>query len=231
MRFDLTFSIAGKLLLAAFLGGIIGLEREIRRKPAGLRTNMFICVGSTLFTILSTELARVFGGEPVRIAAQLIPGIGFIGAGSILHARGSVVGLTTAATIFVIASIGMAVGGGMYLTGLFTTFFLLSALWALGRFERRFDLKTQTMSYNLACQNIEEVMSGITATLEGHKLAMQNLRVQRVGREYIIEFETDVTDSQHRELMSQIERLGAASALNHDSSGPDATPPRSPAKG
>ncbi len=211
MRIDLTLSIAGRLLLAAFLGGIIGLEREIRRKPAGLRTNMFMCVGSALFTILSAELAKIFGGEPVRIAAQLIPGIGFIGAGSILHARGSVVGLTTAATIFVIASIGMAVGGGMYLTGIFTTFFLLFALWALGRFERRFDLKTQTMSYNVTCRNIEEVMSGINATLESHKLAMQNLRVQRVGKDYIIEFEADVTDSQHRDLMKTIERMEAVS--------------------
>jgi len=211
MRIDLTLSIAGRILLAAFLGGIIGLEREIRRKPAGLRTNMFICVGSALFTILSAELAKIFGGEPVRIAAQLIPGIGFIGAGSILHARGSVVGLTTAATIFVIASIGMAVGGGMYLTGIFTTFFLLFALWALGRFERRFDLKTQTMSYNVTCQNIEEGMSGINATLERRKLALQNLRVQRVGKEYVVEFEADVTDSQHRELMKQIERMEATS--------------------
>ncbi len=211
MRIDLTLSIAGRLLLAAFLGGIIGLEREIRRKPAGLRTNMFICVGSALFTILSAELAKIFGGEPVRIAAQLIPGIGFIGAGSILHARGSVVGLTTAATIFVIASIGMAVGGGMYLTGIFTTFFLLFALWALGRFERRFDLKTQTMSYNVTCQNIEEGMSGINATLESRKLALQNLRVQRVGKEYVVEFEADVTDSQHRELMKQIEKMEAMS--------------------
>ncbi|HEY4681956.1 MAG TPA: MgtC/SapB family protein [Candidatus Acidoferrales bacterium] len=211
MRIDLTLSIAGRILLAAFLGGIIGLEREIRRKPAGLRTNMFICVGSALFTILSAELAKIFGGEPVRIAAQLIPGIGFIGAGSILHARGSVVGLTTAATIFVIASIGMAVGGGMYLTGIFTTFFLLFALWALGRFERRFDLKTQTMSYNVTCQNIEEGMSGINATLESRKLALQNLRVQRVGKEYVVEFEADVTDSQHRELMKQIERMEATS--------------------
>ncbi len=211
MRFDLNLSIAGKLLLAAFLGGIIGLEREIRRKPAGLRTNMFMCVGSALFTLLSQELAKLFGGDPVRIAAQLIPGIGFIGAGSILHARGSVVGLTTAATIFVIASIGMAVGGGMYLTGIFTTFFLLFALWALGRFERRFDLKTQTMNYNVTCRNIEDVMTGINQTLERYKLTMQNLRVQRVGKEYMVEFEADVTDSQHREVMKQIERMEAMS--------------------
>src|SRR3954469_22781564 len=91
-----------RLILAAFLGGIIGLERELKHKPAGLRTNMFICFGSAMFTILSSELAGPFGGGRTRIAAQIISGIGFIGAGSILHSRGSVTGLTTAATWFVV---------------------------------------------------------------------------------------------------------------------------------
>src|SRR5690349_794021 len=87
-----------RLTLAAVLGGIIGLERAISHKPAGLRTNMFICFGSAMFTILSTELAGEWGiGDHTRIAAQIIPGIGFIGAGSILHAKGGVSGLTTAA--------------------------------------------------------------------------------------------------------------------------------------
>src|SRR3954452_22616920 len=83
-----------RLALAALLGGIIGLERELKRKPAGLRTNIFICFGSAMFTILSAELAKEFGiGDRTRIAAQIIPGIGFIGAGSILHDKGGVSGL------------------------------------------------------------------------------------------------------------------------------------------
>src|SRR5579864_1670229 len=94
-----------RLVLAAFLGGAIGLERELSHKPAGLRTNMFICFGAAFYTILSVELAGEFLGDHTRIAAQIIPGIGFIGAGSILHARDKLVtGLTTAATIFVVAS-------------------------------------------------------------------------------------------------------------------------------
>jgi putative Mg2+ transporter-C (MgtC) family protein len=104
-----------RLVLAAILGGLIGLERELRRKPAGLRTNMFMCFGSAMFTIISYRMASEFSGDHTRIAAQIIPGIGFIGAGSILHSRGSVTGLTTAATLFVVASIGMAVGAGLYL--------------------------------------------------------------------------------------------------------------------
>src|SRR5215471_20874545 len=111
-----------KLLLAAFLGGAIGLERQTKHRPAGLRTNLFICLGAALFTLLSDQLAGAHTGDHTRIAAQIIPGIGFIGAGSILHARADLVtGITTAATIFVVASIGMAVGGGSYVIAIATT--------------------------------------------------------------------------------------------------------------
>src|SRR5438552_12765702 len=110
---DLLSKTMLRLMLAACLGGIIGLERELKHRPAGLRTNMFICFGAAMFTILSSELAEP--GDRARIAAQIIPGIGFIGAGSILHSKGGVSGLTTAATLFVVASIGMATGGGLYL--------------------------------------------------------------------------------------------------------------------
>ena len=102
-----------RLVLAAILGGAIGLEREFKHRPAGLRTNLFICLGAAMFTLLSDALALKFLGDHTRIAAQIIPGIGFIGAGSILHNRGDLVtGITSAATLFVVASVGMAVGGG-----------------------------------------------------------------------------------------------------------------------
>ena len=142
MAFDLDLYIIGKLLLASVLGGMVGWGREWRKNPAGLRTNMLICVGSTLFTLLSDELARRFGGDQVRIASQLIPGIGFIGAGAILREGSSVTGLTTAATIFVIASVGMAIGGGLYLTAVFATLVILSALSILGWIEGRFGMKS-----------------------------------------------------------------------------------------
>lgn len=136
MAGDLSGSILFKLFYAFLLGGVIGLERELREKPAGLRTNMFICIGATLYTILSFEMAHRFGGDPVRIAAQLIPGIGFIGAGAILRERGGVVGITTAATIFVNASVGMAIGAGMYYTAAVTSLLALFVLWAVGRLEK-----------------------------------------------------------------------------------------------
>jgi putative Mg2+ transporter-C (MgtC) family protein len=102
-----------RLALAAGLGGAIGLEREFHHKPAGLRTNMLIALGSALFSILSIELGAG-AGSPDRIAAQVVTGIGFLGAGAILRSGENVHGLTTAATIWVNAAIGMAAGLGSY---------------------------------------------------------------------------------------------------------------------
>src|SRR5437588_754791 len=148
-----------RLIVAAILGGIIGLERELHHKPAGLRTNMFICFGAAMFTVLSDELAAGFGGDHTRIAAQIIPGIGFIGAGSILHSRGSVSGLTTAATLFVVASIGMAAGGGLYLTAIFATGVILIALALLGSMEKSFELKFVRMNYEVIGDNTDVILS------------------------------------------------------------------------
>jgi putative Mg2+ transporter-C (MgtC) family protein len=123
------------LLLAAFLGGAIGLEREIAGKPAGLRTNILICVGAALFMNLSISVAQIgFSpdghpyGDTTRIAAQIVSGIGFLGAGAILHAQGAVVGLTTAATIWVVAAVGAAVGAGEYVEALGTTALMVVVL-------------------------------------------------------------------------------------------------------
>jgi putative Mg2+ transporter-C (MgtC) family protein len=102
-----------RLALAAALGGAVGLEREFRHKPAGLRTNMLIALGAALFSMLSVELGAG-AGSPDRIAAQVVTGIGFLGAGAILRSGESVHGLTTAATIWVNAAIGMAAGLGSY---------------------------------------------------------------------------------------------------------------------
>src|ERR1700674_5179008 len=146
MASGIVSSSTARLLLAAILGGLIGLDRELKHRRAGLRTNMFICFGAALYTILSTALAGS-ASDYTRIAAQIIPGIGFIGAGSILHARGLVTGLTTAATLFVVASVGMAAGGGLYLVAFFATVMILISLVLLGRMEAAFSLKSFGTTY------------------------------------------------------------------------------------
>src|ERR1043165_5096849 len=102
-----------RLLLAVGLGGAIGLEREFRRKPAGLRTNILIALGASLFTMVSLALAHD-GGTSDRVAAQIVTGIGFLGAGAIMRTGRNVHGMTTAATIWVNAAVGMAAGAGLY---------------------------------------------------------------------------------------------------------------------
>src|SRR5438128_11547331 len=99
-----------RLLLAAVLGGLIGIEREIRDKPAGLRTNILICVGSAIFMSLSAQIAQLLGGDPTRIASQIISGIGFLGVGDVLHSNGIVLGLTTTASLLVVARDGIMRG-------------------------------------------------------------------------------------------------------------------------
>lgn len=131
-----------RLAVAALCGAAVGLERDLHRRPAGLRTSMFVCMGSALFTILSGEIARAFGDPSgTRIVSNLIPGIGFLGAGAIIRERGGVTGLTTAATIFVLAGIGMAIGAGLYAVGLFSTAIVLFGLIVLAWVERRLDIK------------------------------------------------------------------------------------------
>jgi putative Mg2+ transporter-C (MgtC) family protein len=172
----LSSSIA-RLVVAAILGGIIGLERQLRHKPAGLRTNIFICFGAAMYTVLSDQLAGGLGGDHTRIAAQIIPGIGFIGAGSILHARGSVVGLTTAATLFVVASVGMAAGGGLYITAIFATVVILIALALLGRLERKLSWKSMLMTYEVTGAGAEALLIEVNRILDPVHATMQNVRV------------------------------------------------------
>ena len=129
-----------QLGLATLLGGAIGLERELGGKPAGLRTNILICLGSVLYTHLSLEMLAGPNGIPTgtdttRVAAQIVTGVGFIGAGTILHARGSITGLTSAATIWVVAAIGMALGAGAYTDAIGTAVFVMLILAGLGYVE------------------------------------------------------------------------------------------------
>lgn len=140
----LRLTVLGKLLLATLLGGAIGLERELAGKPAGLRTNILICVGAALFMQLSIDVAEIgFSpdghpfGDTTRIAAQIVSGIGFLGAGAILHSEGAVVGLTTAATVWVVAAIGASVGAGAYVDALGSTALIILVLIGLRPVEHR----------------------------------------------------------------------------------------------
>jgi putative Mg2+ transporter-C (MgtC) family protein len=125
-----------RLVLAAALGAVLGLERELRQKSAGLRTNILIAMGSALFTLVSIEIAEAHGSDPGRIAAQIVTGIGFLGAGAIIRTGGSVQGLTTAATVWVNAAVGVAAGAGEYHLALMATGVTVIVLLVLVPIER-----------------------------------------------------------------------------------------------
>ena len=129
------------IILAALLGAAIGLERELSRKPAGLRTNLLICLGAAVFTIISREMAMADGteGAVTRIAAQVVTGVGFLGAGAIIQGRRGVHGLTSAATIWLVASIGMACGGQFYILAVVSTLIAILTLLGLGKLSKTLD--------------------------------------------------------------------------------------------
>ena len=192
-----------RLLLAAILGGLIGLEREFKHRAAGLRTNMFICFGAAMFTLLSERLAGV-PADAARIAAQIVPGIGFIGAGSIIHTRGMTSGLTTAATIFVVASVGMAAGGGLYLTASFATALVLGALFFLGYAEQNFNVKLLLTSYEVTGASVEEISQEVNRILERHHRMMQNVLTGNTGQHVRLQFDVEGSSREQKDLFGEL---------------------------
>jgi putative Mg2+ transporter-C (MgtC) family protein len=196
-----------RLTLAAILGGLIGLDREIKHRPAGLRTNLFICFGAALFTLLSDQLAVEHIGDHTRIAAQIIPGIGFIGAGTILHARRDLVmGITSAATLFVVASVGMAVGGGLYLTATFATVLILFSLFLLGNAERRFSIKLEVHTYEVTGPSTEEMSVEINRVLEASHSIAQEIQVAPTKQHVRFQFEVEGTRREQQQVLQGLRR-------------------------
>jgi putative Mg2+ transporter-C (MgtC) family protein len=206
MLHDLNSYIVARLLLAGALGGVVGLERELRHKPAGLRTNMLICFGAALFTIISYEMAGSVGGDHTRIAAQIIPGIGFIGAGVVIRGRGGVVGITSAATIFVMASVGMAVGAGMLMTAIFSTLILLVALVFLGVAEERFGFHMRLVTFRLTSED-PTLLPRAHQIVEQSGIPAHRWHNHRSEEGIVVEFDADVTYPQERDLMEKLAAL------------------------
>jgi putative Mg2+ transporter-C (MgtC) family protein len=174
-----------RLCLAAGLGAIIGLEREASGKAAGFRTNLLICLGAALITELSAEVARdgqLPGGlrsDPGRIAAQIVSGIGFLGAGTILQSRGSVTGLTTAATLWVVAAIGMAVGAGAYVHAIVGTGLVMLALMILGRFGDQLPRREDDRLLRVTVEPRNELVPAVQQLLLDGGLQIRSLDVEK----------------------------------------------------
>lgn len=148
-----------RLFLATLVGGIVGLEREMTGKPAGLRTQALVSLGSALFTVLSISALPAGTTDPLRVAAGVVTGVGFLGAGAILREGVTVRGLTTAATIWVVCALGMSIGAGLYWIALFATVLVLLALVILHPLEGRFRRKGYAVT--LLVTPLEPNLTGI----------------------------------------------------------------------
>ena len=150
-----------RMMAAALCGSLIGLEREYNKKPAGLRTLILICSGSALLVSISIDFAKLAAGgngDPSRIAAQIVTGIGFLGAGAILHERGSVLGLTTASTIWSVAGIGMACGAGWYVEAISFTLLVISVLTSVKPIEHWISRRCHVNEYVITVKKLKKVM-------------------------------------------------------------------------
>jgi putative Mg2+ transporter-C (MgtC) family protein len=168
-----------KLSLAVLLGGIIGFERELAGKPAGLRTNILICIGAALLMDVSLRVGLVDGhrvGDPGRIAAQIVSGVGFLGAGTIMQGQGVVTGLTSAATIWVVAAIGMTVGGGYYVEGIGAGLLVTFVLAGLGGLERWVQRARRVVSATVRAR-VNTAEEEIAATLRAHGIHIEDQHV------------------------------------------------------
>ncbi len=155
MTLELEWFDLAKLGLAVVVGGAVGFEREFRDKAAGFRTMIFICVGAALFTMFSIKMAGD-RHDATRIASNIVTGIGFLGAGAILRYGPRVLGLTTAASIWIVAALGMGIGAGYFLLSLVAALVTLAVLWFFPAIESRIDAVQETRTYRVTCSPVRE---------------------------------------------------------------------------
>ena len=201
-----------KALLAIACGGLIGVEREMKQKPAGFRTNILICLGSMLFMWMSLYMASDMmtgrTGDPGLIAAQVVTGIGFLGAGTILHARGHITGLTSAAMIWVVSAIGMAIGVGLFSIALVSTGLILAVQVFLGLLERRLFGRCAKRDCEVAFDDdrgrtrkeIEKTLRGLGQTLDAFGL-------RKAGDHMVLTLQYCDVHPQHKKFLGELWKI------------------------
>lgn len=192
-------------------GGAIGFERELSRKAAGLRTNVLICVGAALFMIVSRHIG---GGapytDPARLVAQVVTGIGFLGAGVILQSRGSVTGLTTAATIFVVGAVGITIGEGLFGLAIFATVLIIVVLVVLRRVERAVIRRKRMFHYTLSTRDPAELLENLLKLLEKERMHLDDFEVKTISHdEHQVRVSIVTSVDGNRRLVQHLVLLGS----------------------
>jgi putative Mg2+ transporter-C (MgtC) family protein len=197
---QLQLELLVQLVMAAVLGGAVGLERELKGKPAGLRTTILITLGATLFTVLSYRIGAS-NGDQGRIAAQVLTGVGFIGAGTILHMRGAVTGLTSAATIWVVAAIGMAVGARAYVEALGATLLVMLVLAGLGPVEGYLARQAARSHLIIHCRPEAAALDELEALVRRTGLEIDRTQSRLENVDLVVEFDLRGPKRLHDQLL------------------------------
>ena len=203
-----------RLVLAAALSGVIGFEREFHGRAAGFRTHILLCVGSTLVMLTSIHVFDVYGTrvpcDPGRIAAGVVTGIGFLGAGTIMHAKASVRGLTTAASLWVVAGIGLAVGSGMYFGSFVTAVIAIVTLFLFSKMEHSMIRKDWYKTIFVESKEGVSQLKGIRSVLAEYEVQVNDFEVERSqdGADMMLKIGVKLSTSRHDEnILQDISRL------------------------
>lgn len=194
----------GRLLMACALGALIGVEREASRKAAGVRTNLLICMGSAFFTLLSAVLAGDGNADKGRVASNIVQGIGFLGAGVILHNRSRVSGLTSAASIWVVASVGMACGAGLYAAATLGAVIIIVSLQLVGFLERRASLKPYTRIYEARGRDQTRMLGSILDAMDKAGERLSGVESDSIGEIRRVSFGLTATKKEHQRIHGQL---------------------------
>jgi putative Mg2+ transporter-C (MgtC) family protein len=197
-----TIEVILKLILAIALGGLIGLEREASQKPAGFRTNILVCVGSAMMMTMATLLVQAKGGTAdtlVRMAAGVITGVGFLGAGTIFQARGTIAGLTTASTLWLVAGLGLVIGAGYYLPALIFTALTITTLLLFRKIEDSYLRKSQ-FHYHMKAKARPHILSSLRKLALHHGVRLERLTMKQEGQSYLLAFSFSASEEKEQEF-------------------------------
>jgi putative Mg2+ transporter-C (MgtC) family protein len=213
-----TAEVVLKLILATALGGLIGLERETSKKPAGFRTNILICLGATMMMILSGLLLKgtqESTGDLTRIAAGVITGIGFMGAGTIIQSRGMVIGLTTAAGLWAVAVLGLVIGSGYYLFAVIFAAIIITTLFILGKLEAE-HMKKDTYHYQVESESSKKVLLDIKKIALHEGIKFKEISHKKEGSVSIISFAFEAPDENEQNFYKSLTDLKEIKELKID---------------
>ncbi len=205
--------VAERLLVACVLGSVIGIEREYGRRSLGWRTNLLICCGCAMFTYLSAVLAGDSSPNKGQVASNIVQGIGFLGAGLILHNRNRVSGLTNAATVFAVASIGMACGAGLFVPAVLATVIVLLALVFIGLFETRWNIKPVSLIYEIRSGNLDAVELAVLQALDRYGIRLAEMQRDAIAQIQRVTFPVLATHREHLQLEASLRSDAAVDRL------------------